>query len=148
MNDYGDEVVSNPKTAKGLKEIAASYSSRWNFHHVLGVLDGKHIRIRSPANGGSQFYNYKGYHPTVHLALVDANYRFTWVQVGAQGAVSDAQLWNESTLRDAVIPNSIDIPQLEPLPRDGRPIPYFIIRDNAFGLNNWMMQPFAAAPLE
>ena len=35
----------------------------------------------------------------------------------------DAQLWNESTLRDAVITNSIDIPQ--PLPDDDRPIPYF-----------------------
>ena len=35
MNEYGDEVVSNPLTAKGWKEIAASYSSRWNFHHGL-----------------------------------------------------------------------------------------------------------------
>ena len=60
MNEYGDEVVSNPTTAEGWKEIAASYFSRWNFHHVLGALDGKHIRIRCPANGGSQFYNYRG----------------------------------------------------------------------------------------
>ena len=60
MNEYGDEVVSNPTAAEGWKEIAASHSSRWNFHHVLGALDGKHIPIRCPANGGSQFYNYKG----------------------------------------------------------------------------------------
>ena len=77
MNEYGDEVVSNPTTAEGWKEIAASYFSRWNFHHVLGALDGKHIRIRCPANGGSQFYNYRGHHSIVLLALVDANHRFT-----------------------------------------------------------------------
>ena len=70
-------------TADGWKEIAASYSSRRNFHHVLGALDGKHIRVRCPANGGSQFYNYKWYDSIVPLALVDANYRLTWVQVGA-----------------------------------------------------------------
>ena len=64
MNEYGDEVVSNPTTAEGWKEIAASYSSQWNFHHELGALDGKHIRIRCPANGGSQFCNYKRYHST------------------------------------------------------------------------------------
>ena len=61
---------------------------------------------------------------------------------------SDVQLWNESTLRDAVITNSIDIPQKEPLPGDDRPIPYFIIGHSAFALNEWMMKPFAAAPLE
>ena len=76
-DEYGDEVVSIPTTAEGWKKIAASYSSRWNFHHVLGALDDKHIRIRCPANRGSQFYNYKGYHSIVLLALVDANYSFT-----------------------------------------------------------------------
>ena len=50
--------------------------------------------------------------------------------------------------RDSIITNSIDIQQQEPLPGDDRPIPYFIIRDNAFALNEWMMKPFAAAPLE
>ena len=118
------------------------------FHHVPGALDGKHIRIQCHANGGSKFYNYKGYHSIVLLALVDANYRFTWVQVGAQGAASDAQLWNESTLRDAVITNSINIPQQEPMPGDDRPVPYFIIADNVFAINEWMIKPFAAGPLE
>ena len=144
MNEYGDEVVSNPTTAEGWKEIAASYSSRWNFHHVLGALDGKHIRIRCPA----KFCNCKGYHLIVLLALVDANHRLTWVQVGAPVVASDAQLWNESTLRDAVFANSIDISQQEPLKGLERPVPYFIIGDNAFAFNELMMKSFAAAPLE
>ena len=76
---------SNPTTAEVWKKIAASYSSRWSFHHVIGALDGKPIHIRCPANGGSKFYNYKEYHSIVLHALVDANYRFTWVQVGALG---------------------------------------------------------------
>ena len=116
MNEYGDEVVSNPTTAEGWKEIAASYSRGWNFHNVLGALVGMHIRKRSPANGGSQFCDYKRYHSIVLLALVDANHSFTWVQVGAPGAASDTQLWNESTLPDAVFTNSIDISEQEPLP--------------------------------
>ena len=52
-DEYGDEVVSNPTTVEGWKEIAASYSSRWNFHHVLGALNGKHIRIRCPVNSST-----------------------------------------------------------------------------------------------
>ena len=141
-------MVSNPTTAEGWKEIAASYSSWCNFHYVLAALIGKHIHIQCPANGGSQFYNYKAYHSIVLLALVDANYRFTWVKVEAPGGASDAQLWNESALWDAVITNSINIPQQEPLPGDDRPIPYIIFRDNAFALNEWMMKPFTTVPLE
>ena len=49
------------------------------------------------------------------------------VQVGAQAA-SDTQLWNESTLRDAVFTNSIDISQQEPLPGDERAHDVFINR--------------------
>ena len=71
-----------------------------------------------------------------------------WAKVGAPGAASDAQLWNESALRDAVISNTIGIPEPEPLPADDRQMPYFIIGDNAFALNEWMMKPFAATPLE
>ena len=52
-DEYGDEVVSNPTTVEGWKEIAASYSSRWHFHHVLGALDGKHIRIRCSVNNST-----------------------------------------------------------------------------------------------
>ena len=70
---------------------------------MISALDRKHIRIRCAAQGGSQFYNYNEYHSIVLRALVDANYRFMWAQVGALGAASYAQLWNESALRDAVM---------------------------------------------
>ena len=95
-DEYGVEVVSIPTTAEGWKAIAVGYSSRWNSHHVIGALDCKHIRIRCPANRGSQFYNYKGYHSIVLIALVDANYRFTWVQVGAPGAACDRHCETQS----------------------------------------------------
>ena len=71
-----------------------------------------------------------------------------WAQVDAPGAASDAQLWNESALRDAVISNTIGIPEPEPLPADDCQMPYLIIGDNAFALNEWLMKPFAATPLE
>jgi hypothetical protein len=28
--------------------------------------------------------------------LVDADYKFTWVNIGAQGGCSDAQIWNKA----------------------------------------------------
>ena len=42
-------------TVKSLQEIAKKYYSKCNFPNVIGAIDDKHIRIRCPANSGSDF---------------------------------------------------------------------------------------------
>ena len=59
---YGDEVLQYPRTSDAWKQVAAEFFSRWNFHHTLGAIDDKHVAIRCPKNGGSLYYNYKGFH--------------------------------------------------------------------------------------
>ncbi len=76
------------------------FTERWNFHHCLGALDGKHIAIRKPDNA-PDYHNYKGFYSIILLALTDANYRFRYIEVGDPGANGDAGLYNESILKDA-----------------------------------------------
>ena len=56
---------------------------------LLGALDGKRVAIKCPSESNSVFYNYKGYFCIILLALVDADYKFIWVDVGANGSTSD-----------------------------------------------------------
>lgn len=89
------------------------------------------------------YYNYKGYHSIVLMALVDADYKFRWVNIGAQGEFSDAQIWNQSDLKQAIERGLMGLPTPTPFPGDDKPLGYYIIADDAFGMRTWLMKPFS-----
>ena len=75
------------------------FRNRWNVPQAVGALVGKHIAIKCPKKSGSEYFNYKGYFSLILLALVDAGYKFLWVNVGVSDSLSDAQIFNCSKLK-------------------------------------------------
>ena len=71
-----------PNTKEEWKEIIDQYMEMRNMPHVIGALDGKHIAMDCPKGSGTQDYNYKGFYSLVLLAVCDAKYNFTMVDVG------------------------------------------------------------------
>ncbi len=91
-------VISCPNTEAQWMAIADRFTDRWNLHHCLGAIDGKHIRIRKPAGASSEYFNHKFFHSIILLAVADADYKFRFVETGYCGRNSDAGLFRESDL--------------------------------------------------
>jgi hypothetical protein len=135
--------VQTPCTEDQWLAIAHQFSTRWNFDHCIGALDGKHIVIRPPPNTGSEFYNYKHTFSVVLLALVDADYRFIYVDIGTNGRISDGGVYEKSALSTVLDTNSVCLPSDRPLPGRHKSMPYVIVADEAFPLKNYIMKPYS-----
>ena len=75
------------------------------------------------------------------MALVDADYRFLYVNVGANGRVSDGGVFSGCTLYDGLINATLNIPEPEPLPGTNMNSQFVIVADEAFPLRNDLMKP-------
>ena len=58
------------------------FEEEWNLPHCIGANDGKHVAIECPPNEGSGFFNYKKFNSILLPAVCDAQYCFTFVEIG------------------------------------------------------------------
>lgn len=103
-------VFQTPSTADEWQEIADAFYTKWNFPNCIGSLDGKHVTIKKPASTGSDYYNYKGHCSIVLMALANADYCFTYVNVGAKGSASDGGVFSLSTFYTQLQKGELHLP--------------------------------------
>ena len=112
------------------------WCTRWQAHI--------YIRIKAPANTASLFHNYKSFFSTVLLALVDANYRFIYVNIGEYGSNSDGSVFRASSFGKKFLTHKLGIPGDKFLSNfhTDHPIPHVIVADEAFPLLPTLMRPY------
>lgn len=135
-------MFQTPTTTAQWEKIASDFEELWQFPQCLGALDGRHIKFRPPRSAGSFYYNYKGDHSIVLLALVDAYYRFTYVNVGINGRISDGGVFRESNLSHALFNDSLNLPKSHELSGRNIKVPFVIVADDAFPLSTRLLKPF------
>lgn len=113
-------------------EIEQNFQNRWNFPRCIGAMDGKHLLIKAPPKSGTEYYNYKHQYSIILLALDDDNYCFKYIDVGGNGKASDAGVFRESSLFEALDNNTLNT--LENA---------VIVADDAFPLKTYLLKPYS-----
>lgn len=124
-----------------MKHKTDQFYQRWDFPNCAGAIDGKHIRIVCPGKTGSLFFNYKGYFSIVLLAVVDAHYKFMYIDVGSYGKEGDSGIFDKSELGKQFGAGTL-FPSPRKLPNSEMTLPCVFLGDEAFRLHTNMMRPY------
>lgn len=136
-----------PSTEEEWLAVSQEFEDKWNFPHVLGAMDGKHVVLQAPFNSGNDYDNYKLFPSIVLFALVDAKYRFLYVNVGSKGRISDGGVFKGTKLYEKLEKKELRIPSPKVLQVPYKSeVPYLILGDKAFQLNEYTMKPYEGNP--
>ena len=128
------------------KKIQSRFNKLWHFPNCIGALDGKHVNIRAPPNSSTLFYNYKQYFSIVLMALVDADYKFTYIDIGDYGSNSDSAVFRNCNFGKAFMAGQLDLLPPKGLdnmpPGQGEYLPHCIVADEAFPIQADLLRPF------
>ncbi|XP_068089414.1 uncharacterized protein [Hyperolius riggenbachi] len=134
-----------PPEEANWQEIANLFWEKTKFPNCLGAIDGKHIRRVMPPFSGSNYFNYKKYFSLVLIAIADAKSRFIYIDVGSYGSSGDSFIFQHSNFYRNMMNDSLNFPAPTPWPgTTGPPWPFTLIGDEAFGLSQHLMRPFAS----
>jgi hypothetical protein len=119
------------------------------FYFIINILKVFNLTSLKPVlKSGSLYYNYKGWFSIILLAVCDARYSFTLVDIGSYGSSNDSGVFSNSNMGHALEGGQRSIPSAEPI--DGLPnnaVPYFLVGDEAFALKQWILRPYSGRDL-
>ncbi|CAN8002066.1 unnamed protein product [Ixodes hexagonus] len=131
-----------PRTPAEWRAVATRFESVWNYPHCLGAIDGKHVNMFAPPNSGSLYYDYMGNFSLVLLAVVDADLKAIYVDVGTNGRTHDSTTFKKSTFYHRLTTDALNLPAPEPLPGAQSAQPYVFVADAAFPMSDNLMRPY------
>ena len=108
--------------------------------HCLGAIDGKHIAMRQLKHSGSLWHNNKGFFRLVLLAICDARYCFSFVDVDEYGRNNNSGIFLNSGMEDLFHQGNLNVPPRSKISGSDYELSYFLVGGEIFPLEDWLMR--------
>ena len=110
---------------------------------AIACIDGKHVRIEYPTLSETLYYNYKGFYSVVLMAVCDANYGFSLIDIAQYGSNNDNGVLAASKMGELFEDNKMNILSSSKISEsENFDCQYFLLGDEIFPLNSWLMRSF------
>ena len=136
-----DTYLSKPKSEEDWLRIALQFIEKWNMPHVIGVIDGKHIRMESPKLSGSQYFNSKGFFSMVLLGICDASYWFVLFDLGQYMSKNSSRALLNLLMCQIFEENHLKVPKSGPRENVGN-LQVYLTCHHIFPLKTLIMWPY------
>ncbi|XP_055846735.1 uncharacterized protein LOC129912490 [Episyrphus balteatus] len=117
--------------------IIRGFEEKSGVPQILGAIDGTHVPIRPPLDGGADYINRKGWPSMVLQAVVDCNYLFMDITCKHPGSVHDA-----TVLKDSYLSINIDKFKFPKATINGVEMSAFFIGDPAYPQLPWLIKGY------
>ena len=141
-------VLNVPTTQQEWKEVAYLFEKEWEFPNCVRAIDGKHVLMQAPARAGSSFFNYKGTHSIVLMAVCDAHYKFLMVDIGDRGRESDGSVFASCNIGQAINERRLNLPEGRVQDGTCNKFPYVFVGDEAIPLKSCPIKPYPRNKLD
>ena len=91
---------------------------------------------------GSSYFNYKGTHSIVLMAVCDSHYRIILVNIGESGKSSDGGIFANSHFGIAFEEKTLNLPKSPFLPNARIDFHYVLVGDEAFPRKDYLMRSY------
>ncbi|KAI8116175.1 putative nuclease HARBI1 [Lucilia cuprina] len=144
--------ITFKKTPEEEPDTKQHFYSKYGIPGIIGVVDGTHVRIKSPKSEERHlYYNRKGYYSLNVMIICDQNMVINFVDARQPGANHDSFIWKNSVV-DKYLRNEFNRGKVNSwiIGDSGYPLlpylmtPYRTINSNEQGNQNMQMHVFCA----
>ncbi|XP_054708934.1 uncharacterized protein LOC129218640 [Uloborus diversus] len=134
------EVITFPSSTAEVSRLIGEFEDIWGFPQCCGAIVGSHIQIKPPKKNATCYHNYRSLYSVILLAVVDAKYKFLYINVGATGRNNDSFVFKNSNLYRFFRQSTI----FPPLNRilNNVSVPACLVADSAFPLLPFLQKPY------
>lgn len=109
----------------------------------IGAIDGRRILTARTSNSDCKNCDDKGQRGVFLMAIVDADSKFLYVDVGATGGGNDGSVWNGCGLKQTIESNVLSIPSSENIPLSDVICPFVFVGGDALPLSTYLMTAYS-----